>query len=253
LLRCEVENLKILIRAVHNGWAWSQVAPYVSESSNIATIDLESVASARDLRELTERLGGTAYGAAAGAALHRVEEAGPFALEAALELDYYDRLWSALDTLRVADAERGRHLLGILFDVLNLNWIARYRDVLGLSPEEILNYTLRQGRWITPTIRRALAEGAPSAWEAALFATPYAAMVAGMPPHGFDAVSTALWRCLATEAQRRLAGYPFHIGVPLAFLLTQEIEIRDLHMLLAAKSIGAPAAEIADHLASVRP
>lgn len=252
LLQHEVANLKIVIRAVHRHLAWEHIAPHLVPLPGIATIDPAKLAAARDLRELVDLLIESAYGPALRAAEHGVDQAGPFALEVAIELDYYERLWAAVRTLRSADGAPARALLGILFDVLNLGWIARYRDALSLSPEEILNYTLRQGRWITTDIRRDLAENPRTPWVVTLAHTPYGPLLAEAETRGFDAVSARLWRFLALEIQRTLARYPFHIGVPLGFLLAQEIEIRDLRVLLAAKSIGMSSAETLDRVATVR-
>jgi len=247
----EVASLKVLIRGVAQHLSSQALAAYLVAVPGTGTVAPDELASVHDLRELVERLEHTSYGPALHAALHRLDSAGPFALEVALELDYYERLWGSAATLRRPDADRARHLLGILFDILNLGWISRYLSV-GLSAEEILNYTLRQGRWVTVDVRRALAENRDTPWSAALARTPYAALLGDAPPHRFDAVSVGLWRFLASEIQRTLTGYPFHIGVPLGFLLAQEIEIRDLRVLLVAKSIGVPSAEIVEHLATVR-
>lgn len=253
LLRHEVENLKLIIRAVHRGSAWDQIATHVLGLHAIGTIEPQTLAGARDLDELVARLAGTPYHPPLAEALARVDEAGPFALEVALELDYYGRLWDATNGLRAADAAWARSLLGILFDIVNLGWIVRYRDAVGLAPEEILSYTLRQGRWLTPALRRALAESGEDAWDGVLAGTPYAAFFAqAAAPHRFEAASTGLWRLLAGEVQRALRVYPFHIGVPLGFLLAQEIEIRDLQVLLAAKSLGCAAEEVLEHVATVR-
>jgi V/A-type H+-transporting ATPase subunit C len=252
LLRHELENLKVLIRAVHRHDSWESIAPYILPLPGIATINPRALADAHDVRDLVARLSATAYGPPLRAALHRLREAGPFALEVTVELEYYDRLWSTADTLKRADARCARRLLGILFDILNLNWIARYRDALRLSPEEVLNYTLRQGRWVTTEVRRALAEETGQAWDMALARTPYGRLLSDVHTQGFEAASTGLWRFLGAEIRRTFMGYPFHIGVPLGFLLVQEIEIRDLQILLAAKSIGVPGPEILDHVASLR-
>lgn len=252
VLRAEVENLKLVIRAVYHGLSAEQIAAYVLELGELATIDLRGLLDAHDLPDLIERLRGSAYGAALSAAAHGVDDIGPFALEVALELDYYERLWSAADTLHASDTAIAHHLLGILFDILNLRWIARYRDALGLSPEEILNYTLRQGRWVTAAVRRTLAEDAGQPWGAVLAHTPYAPLLVDASGRGFDTVATALWRVLGVEIQRRLRQYPFQIGVPLGFLLAQEIEIRDLQVLFAAKDLNVPAPEALECVASVR-
>jgi V/A-type H+-transporting ATPase subunit C len=252
LLRHEVANLKTIIRGVHRHLAWEDVARHLVPLPGIATVDPIKLAAAHDLRELADLLAESAYGPALHAAIRSMDQAGPFAAEVALELDYYERLWAAADTLRSADAGRARALLGVVFDVLNLAWIARYRDALGLSPEEILNYTLRQGRWLTTALRRDLAENPRIPWAAALARTPYGPLLAEADARGFDAASVRLWRFLARQIQHTLASYPFHIGVPLGFLLAQEIEIRDLRVLLAAKSIGLTPADALDRIATVR-
>jgi vacuolar-type H+-ATPase subunit C/Vma6 len=252
LLRYEVENLEIVIRMVHAQLAWERIAPALVPLGEMATIDARELARAPDVPALVSRLAGSRYGAAAYSALHRLPQAGPFALEVAVELDYYDRLWGATALLRAGDVPRARQLLGGLYDILNLGWIARYRDVWALSPEEILNYTLRQGQGVTLDVRRRLAEDRSGGWQHALAQTPYADYGVAIETQGFDAVSPLLWRRLAMQVQNGLSGYPFHIGVPLGLLILQEIEIRDLRVLLAAKQLEVPPAEVPGHLSSVR-
>ena len=252
LLHHEVENLKIVIRAVYAGLPWPRVARYLLHLPDIETLDMKALAAARDLSELGARLGTTVYGPAFRGALHRAASTGPFAVEVALELDHYDRLWASIGTLRPSDAVWARQLLGVLFDILNLSWIARYALTLQLRPEETLNYTLRQGRWLTLEMRRRLAENPTQPWDALLLGTPYAAALVDVPPRTFDSASPALWRILGHEIQRALTGYPFHIGVPLGFLLAQEIELQDLAGLIAAKRLGRRPDDIIERIAGVR-
>ncbi len=246
LLRHEVESVRLVIRAVAGQLGWARIAPYVLALPGIASIDARDLASSRDLRDLIDRLAGTAY----YAPVQRLGSAAPFALEIAVELDAYERLWRGAGELRPADCAHARHLLGILFDVLNLGWIARYRHALGLAPEEILNYTLREGRWLSAQDRCRLAEVGADSWGAALAHTPYGALVDEAGRRGFDAVSGALWGLLATEIGRELRAEPFHIGVPLGLLLELEIEVRDLRVLIAAKALSLPSGEVFERLAS---
>ena len=252
LLRHEVHNLKLVIRAVHRGLPFADIAPFVLPLPGVASIDIDRLISAHDLRELAERLHRTPYAASVRHALHLTTTLGSFAVEVAVELDYYDRLWLATEQLRPDDAVRAQHLLGVLYDILNLTWIARYRDGWGLSPAEIINYTLRPGRWISTRMRRELASRPELPWDLALEGTPYAAAFRGGHTDRFDAASAGLWRILAKEVERSLRGYPFHIGVPLGFLIVQELEIRDLQIVLAAKEQGVPATDTFDRLSSVR-
>jgi len=252
LLRHEIENLKIVIRGVHARAAWERLAPYMIPLAEMATIDPRELTRSTDLTDLVSRLAASRYGAAANSARHRLESGGPFALEVALEIDHYERLWAAADTLHPTDAARARQILGVLYDILNLQWVAHYRDVWRLSPEEILNYTLRQGRWVTLEVRRRLAEDRAGGWQQALAVTPYAEVAATIEANGFDAAAPALWRFFGEQIQRGLSGYPFHIGVPLGVMVMQEIEIRDVRVLLAAKRMQVPVAETLSHVASVR-
>jgi len=252
LLRQEMENLKMVIRAVHRGLVWAEVAGLIVDLPDIATLEPRALVGAHDLRDVLERVRATPYARPLAAAFHRLDSAGPFALETALEIDYYERLWLAAGALEPADAERVRHLLGILFDLLNLGWIARYRQVFGLAPEEVLNYVLREGKWLDFERRRALVENSDRPWEGALAGTPYAAVLRQAPDGEHEGAWVALWRLLAREAHRNLAGYPFHAGVPLGVLLTAEIETRDLRVLLAAKRLGMPLGTALDRVATVR-
>ena len=217
------------------------------------TVDARRLLLAADLRDLRDRLRGTVYEVPFGSGLHLVERSGPFAVEVALELDYYERLWDRTRTLRPRDARVARSLLGVLYDVLNLGWIVRYRDVLGLSREEIVNYTLAQGRWLEPTVRQTLATDPSLPIEVALARTPYAPALERSEGLTFELLSARLLGMLAGEIRRGLRGYPFHIGVPLGFLLLLELEIRDLQTLLAAKSLDEPANLVMERLVSVQP
>jgi hypothetical protein len=97
-----------------------------------------------------------------------------------------------------------------------------------------------------------LAEDRSGGWQQTLAPTPYAELGAAIETRGFDAVSPALWGMLAARIQIGLTGYPFHIGVPLGLLVLQEIEIRDLRVLLAAKRLDVPLTEVLPQMASVR-
>ncbi len=252
LLRDEVDALKLAIRAVHAGLPWSAVSAYAPVGAGPQAARIESWFRARDLRDLVQQLASTSYEAPVRTALPHAAAVGPFALEVALELDYYQRLWAATEPLRAADRVHACRLLGTLVDALNRAWVARYRDA-GLSPEEILNYTLRHGRCLDdPTLRRLAATRSPTS------------EMAAVPPSqpgtddgaGLDATHdpwAQRWQALALEARRSLFGYPFHVGVPLGFLIAQDLEMRDLRIIIAGKRIGVSPMDLTARLATVEP
>jgi vacuolar-type H+-ATPase subunit C/Vma6 len=239
----EVDNLKLLIRATSGHERWSDVAQRFVPLGDIASFDPQGLARCGDLPALVQALAATPYGPALKGALPRLADGGPFVLEVAAELDHYERLWEAAAALRARDAARAQALFGLLYDALNLSWIGRHRGEMGLSPEETLNYSLRQGRWVTVEVRRRLVEERPVNWGAALAGTPYGRFVPELQRDGFDAAAPGLWQLVARAARAELRGYPFHIGVPLGFLMLLDLEVRDLEVLMACKELGSPVAE----------
>lgn len=250
LLHHEVDNLKVLLRGIAARMPADAIRPLLAPLDGIATLDLSSLAASRGVPDLVDRLVRTPYGPALRHALSHWRASGVFALEVAVELDFYDRLWTATTTLRRRDREAARDLLGVLFDVLNISWIVRYREAYGLSPEETLAYTLREGRWLTASRRRTLAGLARSPWETALERTPYAS--AFTPDGGFEVPAVALTRMVAQAVQAACGGYPFHVAVPLACVMAYDIEVRDLQRILAAKSVGARGAGDMGEITSIR-
>ena len=249
LLHHEIDNLKVLLRGIHAQMPRDDLRLHLTPLAGVGTLDLPALTASLNIPDLIDRLGDTAYAAPLHHAVPRWRLAGSFALEVAVELDFYDRLWTATATLDRRDGSGARALLGTLFDVLNLSWISRYREACGLSPEETLNYTLRQGRWLTGARRQDLAGLPGRPWDAILSRTPYGAIFT--PGASFSRLAADLTQLLAEAAQRTCAGYPFHIGVPLACLMAYDIEIRDLQRLIAAKSGGGTPVEM-EHVATVR-
>lgn len=250
LLHHEVDNLKVLVRGVAAQLPAERLRPHLVALDGVGTLDLEPLLASKDIPDLVDRLATSPYAGPLRQALPQWRTTGPFALEVAIELDFYDRLWAATATLTSRDRDAVRGLLGPLFDVLNLSWIVRYREACGLSPEETLAYTLRQGRWLTTRRRRELATLPARNWDQPLQRTPYAAAFA--PDVNFERPALELTRMVAAAAQSACAGYPFHLGVPLACVMSYEIEIRDLQRILAAKALGAGGAGGSGLVATVR-
>jgi vacuolar-type H+-ATPase subunit C/Vma6 len=256
-LRCyclwhEVENLKIVIRAVAHRVARSVVESHLLSLGSMATVDPRMLLDAADLHDLAGRLKESVYGRAVVGAFRREAAATPFALEMAVEWDYWERLWEGTTALTASDRDSAQDLLGVLFDILNLCRIGRFRDVLDLPPAEMVAFLQSRGRWIGAARCTALAKDKTSGWQAVLSRTPFADFASAADAADFEAAIPLAWRRLAKEAQRKLSGYPFEIGVPLAFLLIQEIEIRDLGIMLAAKGLQLPADAVIDRIATVR-
>lgn len=239
----EVDNLKAVLRGIVSGASWSQVLfvlfPLGSESILPAQemVETESVAAAVEL------LRGTSYYDTLSHAMERyTAEKSLFPLEVALDLNYWRELWSEVNRLSNQDRAQSRRVVGSLLDMNNLIWAIRYRMYHHLSEEEIINYTLPVGYRVRDEDIRAIAAGAdiPQVVARLYPDLPDPDVLLQEPRKGLPELEIQLQRHVAGQCWAAFVGFPFHIGIPLSFLVLNEMEIQDLTVLIEAKSSQVP-------------
>lgn len=247
----ELGNLKAVLRALVTvpSWNTSDTALWdrvrdvlfpLGESSILpaqAMVESGSVATAVDL------LRGTPYEESLSFAMKRYSaEQNLFPLEIALDLSYWRRLWAEAKKLSGQDREQATKIIGSLLDMNNLMWAIRYKVYHKLSEEEIINYTLPFGYRVQDTDIRAIAAGADVA---AVINRIYPGIpdvntLLENPQSGLPKLEVLLKRQLIRQCLAAFVGNPFHVGIPLAFLILSDIEMQDLIVLIEAKSSNMP-------------
>jgi len=203
-------------------------------------IESGNVATAVDL------LRGTPYEEALSFAMKRYSaEQNLFPLEVALDLSYWRRLWSEAKKLAGQDREQATKIIGSLLDMNNLMWAIRYKVYHKLSEEEIINYTLPFGYKVQDSDIRAIAAGADiaSVINRIYPGIPDVSALLENPQNGLPKLETLLKRRLIQQCLAAFVGNPFHIGIPLAFLVLSDLEVQDLIILIEAKSSNMPEEE----------
>ena len=161
-----------------------------------------------------------------------------FPLEVALDLDYRRRLWGSIHKMKGRDHEQALRTVGIELDVDNLLWAIRYRVYHQLSSQEIINYTLPMGYEVQDEDIRAIAAGQDIAQVVKRIYPKVEGLedfYAQPETHVAD-LEHALHRHIVNVCKNTFIGYPFHIGIPLAYLWLNEYEINDLTVLIEAKA-----------------
>jgi V/A-type H+-transporting ATPase subunit C len=242
--RYEVDNLKALMRGIERGTAWERVRYVLFPLGSFTTLDAEGLMEAEGVGAAVERLRDTPYYDTLSHAMKRYTAEGSlFPLEVALDLDYWRRLWRDLDRLTGTDRAQARRIVGSLLDATNLMWAIRYRVNHHLSEEEIINYTLPFGYRVHDEDVRAIAAGA----DVAQVVTRVYPDLEGVrellkePQAGLPQMEAQLQRYVVKECRTAFVGYPFHVGVPAAYLILTEFEIQDLTVLVEAKASQMPA------------
>jgi vacuolar-type H+-ATPase subunit C/Vma6 len=113
----------------------------------------------------------------------------------------------------------------------------RFKENYHFSPEEVLNYSLLYGRFITPKKRKKMAFSIDkSAIINNLDHTPYKGILDGIDDPGL--YYTVLLKYMVCLAKKNWTRNPFQIGIILDYLIFKETEVKNLIIITEAKRLG---------------
>jgi V/A-type H+-transporting ATPase subunit C len=246
----EVGNLKAVLRSIQtvSSWnadvpAWDRVREVLFPFGSFSTIPAQAMVESGSIASAVDLLRGSPYESTMSFAMKRFSaEQNLFPLEVALDLDYWRRLWGEVKNLKGKDREMGGKLIGSLLDLNNLMWVIRYKIYHNLSEEELINYTLPFGYRVRDEDVRAIAAGADIASVVSRIYPniPDVNALLERPQAGLPKLEHLLKQQVMRQCVSTFIGDPFHIGLPLAYLLLSDFEIQDLVVLIEAKSSKLP-------------
>ena len=247
----ELGNLKAVLRALVTvpSWntdetaLWDRVRDVLFPLGGFSVLPAQAMVESGSVGAAVDLLRGTPYEESLSFAMRRYSaEQNLFPLEVALDLAYWRRLWAEAKKLTGQDREQGTKIIGSLLDMNNLMWAIRYRVYHNLSEEEIINYTLPFGYRVQDSDIRAIAAGADIAAviNRVFPGVPDVNALLEHPQNGLPRLEVLLKRQLIKQCLAAFVGNPFHIGIPLAFLVLSDIEVQDLIILIEAKSSNMP-------------
>jgi vacuolar-type H+-ATPase subunit C/Vma6 len=244
----EVDDLKAVLRGIEAHATWDEVLLLLYPKPRHALLSLDTMQKmilSGDVTRAVELANHTPYYNALTHALERYKaEKSLFPLEVALDLEHHRRLWESIETFTNLDHQWAMRIVGSMIDMDNLLWAIRYRVYHHLAEEEIINYTLPFGYQVRDQDIRAIAAGENVA---DVVKRIYPEIVneqnlndAGSAGPGLQALEMALLRRIAAQCRAAFVGDPFHIGIPLAYLILSEYETKDLTVLIEAKASQLP-------------
>ena len=247
----EVDNLKAILRGIVAGASWDQIRYVLFPYGPITVLSAQAMAESGNVTTAVELLRGTPYYETLSYAMTRyTAEQSLFPLEVALDLAYWRQLRREVMRLAGDDRTQALKIIGSLLDTTNLMWAIRYRVYHHLSEEEVINYTLPFGYRVRDEDIRAIAAGADIAQvvERVFLDLQDVDTLLHDPHTGLPMLELQLQRHVVERCRAAFSGYPFHVGIPLAFLVLNEMEIQDLTVLIEAKSAHMPAEAYQTHL-----
>src|SRR5215212_9460244 len=249
----EIGNLKAVLRALVSVFAgstetalWDRVKDVLFPMGSASVLPAQTMVESGSIAAAVDLLQGTPYEETLSFAMKRYSsEQNLFPLEVALDLSFWRRLWSEAQKLTGQDRQHSVRIIGSLLDMNNLMWAIRYRVYHKLSEEEIINYTLPFGYRVKDSDIRAIAAGVDTASviNRIFPGIPDVSALLENPQSGLPKLEVLLKRRIMEECLAAFVGNPFHIGIPLAFLVLHDFEVQDLIVLIEAKSSGMPEEE----------
>jgi V/A-type H+/Na+-transporting ATPase subunit C len=242
----EVQNLKAILRSVIIDPTWERVQDVLFPMGEMTVLPAQAMLESGSVAAAVELLHNTPYYNTLSFAMKRYSaEQNLFPLEVALDLNYWRQLWAEAKKLPGQDGVQATKIIGSLMDVNNLMWVIRYKVYHGLSEEEIINYTLPFGYRVRDDDVRAVAAGAdlPLVVGRVFPGIPDLNTLLEDPRRGLPQLEVILMRRLMQQCLAAFIGNPFHIGVPVAFLILSNLELQDLTVLVEAKSSQMPEEE----------
>ncbi|HSA99429.1 MAG TPA: V-type ATPase subunit [Anaerolineales bacterium] len=246
----ETGNLKAVLRALVtvSTWntgtgLWDRVRDVLFPLGSNSVLPAQAMVESGSVATAVDLLQGTPYEEILSFAMKRYSsEQNLFPLEVALDLGYWRRLWAEAQKLTGQDRQHSVKIIGSLLDMNNLMWAIRYRVYHKLSEEEIINYTLPFGYRVQDSDIRAIAAGADTAsvFNRVFPGIPDVNALLENPQTGLPKLEVLLKREIMKQCMAAFVGNPFHIGIPLAFLVMSDFEVQDLVVLIEAKSSGLP-------------
>ncbi len=239
----EVANIKAILRGIVSGASWDKMQDVLFPFGSMTVLPEQAMIESGSIGAAVELLRGTVYEETLSFAMKRYSlEQSLFPLEVALDLDYWRRLWQETRRLSGQDREQALRIVGNLIDTNNLSWVIRYRVYHQLSEEELINYTLPFGYHVRDDDVRAIAAGADigTIVERIYPGIPEMDALLADPRRGLPKLELQLKRHVMKRCMDAFIGNPFHIGIPLAYLVLCDLEIQDLTVLIEAKSSRMP-------------
>ncbi len=145
LIRYEVEDLKLILRAISRSENVRSLDPLFIHSKKFSHLDYEQLLSIQSIEDMVSLLRGTIYEEAFRSITQEDLEVREFHAEMNLDFVYFKNLLKRSDELSAEDRKILKELIGINIDLINIQWLYRAHKYYRLSPEEVLNYTLPGG------------------------------------------------------------------------------------------------------------
>ncbi len=247
LSQFEIDNLKNAIRIYFDRKIRKRSSDtgihYILYERIIHDIPFDIIVNAESFDEIAGACEGTPYNQIIRKYYHTVESEGSlFRMEIAFDHFYYKNLLASIDKLDHKDRTLAMRLVGVEIDLQNINWIIRFKNFYDLPIEAVLAAIVPGGFNLDMAVMEELyvAQNVTSVLQG-FVKSKYPGLSTLLSSHTSDSTSRLLLirrileEIMKHEVQRILTGYPFTIGIILAYFVLKRNELKKIRTILNAK------------------
>jgi V/A-type H+-transporting ATPase subunit C len=247
----EIDNLKNTLRLWFNRTVRKRDISvpylYLYKKKIHHDLKLDSIIASDSIEEIASVLVGTPYSSVIRKAAQWVNEhSSIFLAEVLLDKFFYKTLGEEFKFLRGKDVDIAKRFIGVEIDLQNIGWLIRFKTMYNLPVDEAFGYTVPfgcvrsrervssvyQARTVQEMLSGLLRKCYPGL--DSLFATQ-----AHDAASQFVTLERVLQQIMMYEISRSISGYPFTIGIVLAYFILKRNEIKRIVTILNAKYYGA--------------
>ena len=256
LSRFEIDNLKNTIRVYFSRKIHQEANPgaghYILYEPIIHKIPFDLIVNATSFEEIAGLCKATPYREIISQYSQEVVKNGSlFRMEIAFDHFYYDSLLAVINKLASGDRDIALRLIGVEIDLQNIAWIMRLKKFYGLSWQQIQTAIIPGGLSLNEAAVEDLyrSENVLSALHGFVKDRyPALSTLLSSQSSGSSSQLLLIHRILdeirKQEVKRILSGYPFTVGIILAYFILKNEELKKIRMLLNAKQYGQPTEKI---------
>jgi len=252
LTQFEVDNIKNAIRVFFDRVVRKRSAEasmhYILYDPIIHTLPMDVIVNASNLEEIGGVCAHSPYGRIIRKHSVTVESEGSlFSLEIGLDHYYYENLMQAVSRLDRRDQAVALRMIGVEIDLQNISWILRFKQYFDLPLDTVLKTLIPGGLNLNRALIDELYQAQSVTHVLQTFLTgryPGLSALLSSPSSDSGARLQLIGRILDEikhqEVRRIMSGYPFTVGIILAYFVLKRDELKRIRTLINAKYYGKP-------------
>ncbi len=248
--RYEIDNLKNILRL----WFRKKLDPHMTEDTIeeekqylypnpiIHHLPIEGILNAENIEKVALLLKETPYLDVIDEGISDFKEINSlFPIEIALDKYFYINLTDAIGSLSKTDSRIAKRFIGVEIDIQNVEWIVRLKSMYNFPAEKAVSFLIPNGYSLKAKSFASVYSLQPMEIITTLMKGSYERFASLLFTGTQDSYARLeLLESMLKEIEKRevfhiLCGYPFTVGIMLAYFILKRNEIRKIITILNAK------------------